>query len=665
MKRNFILTALTAIMAVSASAEFKWVTCVVCGKNKEFIDTSKPGDKDWKYHHSSFANGYICPTQDCQDQAKKWYDEDEKRARAFGAEAAVKIKNSKELYNAVRNIRNQEKYALLALKGRSEKQIAFMKQLVAFCNRNKCHAVDIWYVFAAYADFDAVKYFWPDPADEKVYLDSKKQMEANAKKEESGSRTFSRADMVNNFFASNIRIKPSRKNGPCALALGKNKKDNEIRFVESEDFAAGVLGAAVANDRKEVVAYLLKQTGGSDASLRNEIVDEWMTAVGETDYARTKIGEKIAELEKNRKDANDKFDAAKIDQQIGKMKKALNGMTLPAVSADTLSPVLSNMTPPEAARYFYLADNWGVKGTGNVEVLQQAMEAQSRSSLDAEVYAYQNKQKMYSALLSGGVEAVIELPSVLKSLNDVCAKSSGELGEWYKWREDLKKNWRAGVVDKRLPALVSGEKAGEWDWKQGVLSDDHPGKVSGEKAFTWSYEKVPSVKHPGYLLDEVRQNPRTGAMDESWEWTPGTPDLTRLGYFAGKEKDTFVWKPGIPDPQRIGMVTGAKEGEWVLAPGFQKQEDGTVRWVAGLTDPARPGIVSTEKMFCWIPDATHLWCFNGNAESRVSKPENPGGYLDAEYYDQLFKARNEDLDVEEERQVLHPTAERILFGKNR
>ena len=630
------MIALAAILAVSASAENKWVTCIVCG-DKDIIDIHNISNCNWQYHQSRDAQGYICPKKTCNDQSKRWYAEDEKRAREFAAESVAEIKNSKALQKAVRNICKKEKYALLALRGKPDKQIEFMKKLVAFCNKNKCHAEDIWYVFAGYADFDAVKYYWPDPADEKVYLASKKQMEANAEKKASSKKTMTQAEMLNNFFAGDIKIRPSQKNGPCALAVGRTKKDNQIRFVESEGFAVGVVAAALANDRKEVVAYLLKQTGGADYDFRWDIVNKWMTMVGETEYARTKIGEKIAAAEKSKKDANDKFDVEKIDKQIKKLNKVLDGMVIPDVSVETLSPVASGMTPQEAAEYLYNSKKWSVIDSG-ADAYQELMEAQSKSSVEAEMYASQNAAKIYGAILGGGTtKAVVALPSVSKSLNDYCAKASGELGEWYKWREDLEKNWRAGVADKYMPPLVSGEITGQWIWKEGVLCDDYPGKVSEKNAFCWEVrEKLTSARHPGYLSKIASYDPLTDTKKLGWEWTPGTPDVTRLGYFAGEKEGVFVWKPGTPDPARLGMIAGKKEGEWVLAPGFKKDKDGKVRWSAGLTDPARPGIVSTKKMFCWLPDDKHLW-----SDSRNKKA----------------------LAVDEEHKILHPIAQRIIFGK--
>lgn len=622
MKRKYLLIALTAIMALSASAERKWLTCIVCGK-EIYIDTNDLWKVDWMYHQSRDARGYICPKQKCKDQSVKWHQEDEKRAREFAAEAVADIKSSKELKKAVNVVCNKEKYALLALKGKPEKQIEFMKKLIAFCVKNKCHAEDIWYVFAAYADIDAVKYYWPDPSDEKVYLASKKRMEKNAKKAASSDEPISTAKFLNNFFAGDNRIRPSKKNGPCALAVGRAKKDNQIRFVESEGFAAGVLAAALTNNRKDVVTYLLKQTGGVDESFRRDIVDKWMTAVGETEYARIKIKERIAATEKAKKEADDKFDVAKMEKQIKSLNKVLDSIVITAVSADTLSPVLSNMTPSEAAQYFRNAQGWGVKGSEGADAYQEIMEGQAKSSLQAAENASQNQnlEKLYGAIFSGGVEANIELSSVSKSLNDFCAKSTGELGKWYKWREDLKKNWRAGVVDPWIPAFVSGKESDQWTWEADVLSKQEPGKISGKEAFVWYMEPcIPSAEHPGYLsFPEEKNNLPTKEIKWSWKWVPGTPDVRRPGYFAGEKKDTFVWQSGVPDPERIGMVTGAKEGEWVLAPGFKKQKDGTVRWVAGLTDPARPGIVSTEKMFYWVPDGKHLWTYDEKESSSTKK----------------------------------------------
>ena len=99
MKKVLTSIVMTAIMAVSASAENKWVTCIVCGKEDIIDDTGKD---NWQYHQSSGAQGYICPKQKCKNQSKQWYIEDEKRAREFAAESVADIKSSKALQKAVR-----------------------------------------------------------------------------------------------------------------------------------------------------------------------------------------------------------------------------------------------------------------------------------------------------------------------------------------------------------------------------------------------------------------------------------------------------------------------------------------------------------------------------------------------------------------------------------
>ena len=640
MKRNVILIALTAVMALSASAENQLVYCIVCG-NDGFIDTTTPGAKNWEYIQSRGGKGYVCPAAKCRKQAASWLIADEKLARESAAEMLSDIKKSKELKKAVRTICRKERYALLATKGQPDKQIEFMNKLIAFCAKHNCHAEDIWFEFAAQADIKAVKYFWPDPADEKVYLASKTQMEENAKPKKSGGKKFTDGDLLNSLFSGDSGVRMSKKSGPCALAIGRAKKDNSIRFVESENFAAGVLAAALANDRKDVVAYLLKQTGGTDESFRRKIADGLMTAAGDVAYARIKIGEQLAAVEKAKKEADDKFDIEKIDKQIKFLKKQRDGMKPVVVSADTLAAVLSDMTPSEAAQYCYKAANWGVRGSDGAEAFQEVLEAQSKSTLSAEVAAVSNgnMQKMMRAMRGGDK---VRLTSLCKTLDDICAKSSGDVGKWYKWRAGLSKHWRAGIIDKWLPALVSANKIGEWEWnvEQGL----------------------PSVEHPGYS-STVAYNPLTNVSALGWEWCPGIPDVSRPGYFAAAQEGTFVWKAGIPDPERIGMVSGAKEGEWKLAPGFQKQADGKVRWVAGLTDPARPGIVSTEKMFCWMPDGNHLWSYSEDNKEEMKRRGKP--YLSAEDYDVLLNARNDNLKVVKEHKVLHPAADKALSGKRR
>lgn len=714
MKKNLILAVLTAVMALSASAENELVYCIVCGK-EGYIDTTSPtsqGRKNWHYVKSRGGTGYVCPAAKCREQSDKWTAEDARIARETLSLTQQNIQNSKELENAVRTICQKEKYALLATKGQPDKQIEFMNKLVAFCVKRNCNAEDIWFVFAAYADIKAVKYFWPDPADEKTYQASKDQMEKNVEKKAAANRKAgaavmgalldtndpqANAELMSSFFGGS-KMKQSAKSGPCALALGRTKKDNSIRFVESEEFAAGIVAAALDNNREDVVSYLLKQTGGTDESFRREIANKWMTAVGKVEYTRAKIKEKIAAEEKAKKEADDKFDIPKIDKRIVSLKKTLGGIEKTVVSAETLSAVFSIMTPEEAAQYCFDAGDFVIPYDDLAEAGQGLLSIQEMGPVEVAAEgkaAYENAMKIMSGATGGGNH--VALPSVRKSLDAVCANASGELGKWYKWRSELNKNWRAGVADKWIPALVSGKKTDEWIWTPGVLSETHPGKASGESPFSWYMEPgVPSAQHPGYL-----NCPTEDKYDLKWQWmwVPGTPDVTRLGYFAAEKEGTFFWKAGIPDPKRIGMVTGAKEGEWVLAPGFKKQADGKVSWVAGLTDPARPGIVSAEKMFCWIPDGNHLWGYSSESDETVKSihkehlyqlaeilgerhtPEYGGGvdtrrleklshhdgqyYMSAKDYDKLFKAWNEKLDAVEEHKVLHPAVDKALSGNSR
>ena len=546
------------------------------------------------------------------------------------------------------------------MKGHPEKQISFMKDLVAFCVKNNCNAEDIWSVFAACADIGAVKYFWPDPADEKVYLKAKQQMENNARKEEAETKKKARAMMgallgdsnssaeVAASFFSGTKMMPSAKTGPGALALGRNKKDNRIRFVESESFAAKIIAAALVNDRKDVVVYLLKQTGGTDADLRKAVAYQWMTEVSVDEYARVTISEKLSELAMAKKEADNKFDIPQIDKQIKALKRQLGGINSTVASADTLAAVFADMTPIEAAEYCYRGGNWIYRGDDLAEASKELLAARSKGTLEAgmAVVGSDAGVKMMRAM-SGGGKARLSLDSVIRGLNAVCAKSTGELGKWYKWRTEFNKNWRVGIADKWLPSLVSGKKVGEWiyDARNGFPSLQYPGCLSKVKI-----EDI-----------DLLSGPKTTLV---WIWTPGVPDVSRPGYFAGKKEGTFVWKAGIPDPGRIGMITGAKEGEWVLAPGFQKQADGKVCWVAGLTDPARPGIVSTEKMFCWIPDEKHLWSRSEeNNEEEMKRRGKP--YLSTSDYDVLLEARNENLSALGDYQRLHPAVDKALSGGNR
>ena len=75
----------------------------------------------------------------------------------------------------------------------------------------------------------------------------------------------------------------------------------------------------------------------------------------------------------------------------------------------------------------------------------------------------------------------------------------------------------------------------------------------------------------------------------------------------------FTWKANLPNLKKVGVVAGKKFNTWVAAPGFVMQKDGSAKWQAGLKHPKYPGVVSTEQIFCWMPDAKHLW---KNSESK-------------------------------------------------
>ena len=714
MKRHLVLTALAAVAAVSASAEVEHVFCVVCGK-EAYVDTYKAG---WEYHQSSGGNGYVCPGEDCRKKAFQWSRDDAKRGWEIASAAQEKIKNRKELKKLVKGICVKHKYAMIALKGKPQEQIKVMRELVGFCAKNNCNAEDIWCIFAAYADLEAVKYFWPDPSDEKVYLVSKKQMELNHKKQKqadqrSSSNTMNallgdkkaQAEMLGDALGGD-GVKIAEKTKRRAFALGRSKKDNSIRFVDSRNFSVNVLAAALTNNRADVLTYLFKQTGGCDEHISTLIVMQWLENVGKARYGCVSLKKQLETAEKARKEADDKFDIAKIDKRIRSLKSRIGGMKIDIPSKEALATVLLCQGPIGAAEIYYKTGQWAAYGFSDDEestFLQDALAVDAAATPQEKMAAFQKFSSRLNASPKVTKEDKAQMSaeiaaSVHKVLDDVFAAAQGELGKWYQWRSELKKNWRAGVFDKWLPALVSGKTPGEWLWVPDRMCEAYPGKASEGEPFSWHMEPaVPSASHPGCL------NCPTGKDKWEWIWVPGTPDLSRPGYFAAEKEGTFVWKAGIPDPDRIGMVTGAKEGEWVLAPGFQKQADGKVRWVAGLTDPARPGIVSTDKMFCWIPDGTHLWLNDGNREkdrrhihsehkyrlaeisvkrkssheydavryesdymSQNSRSDRDAQfYLSLKDYDEMFKELNADLAAVEEHKILNPTVEKMLEGNNR
>ena len=593
MKKHYGFIILAMMLAFSAEA--KQIFCRVCGQ-KAYTEKGDNLPDGWQIYDLNGNHGYVCPGAKCRQSFDKELQAAADRGAAIMSDWTRIDQSEKNLRKKVNTICGRERRQLVALKGQPGKQIAFMRQLVAYCLKNECNATDIWATFAAYADLDAVKYFWPDPANEKVYFASKKQIELykkmREKRAEKGRGGLPEANLLRNLMSyTSDDVCIADKTGPCALALGRSKKDNSTRFVESGDFVIDVFCAAIMNDRPDVLGYLLKQTGGIDSEFSMAIIREVMRSVVAEKSKRLHVEQALAAAEKAKKVADDRVEAAKIDKRIAGLKKMLGSMKEAVVSRAALALVVKDMTPYDALRCYNSMEEWLKRGYPKDTLTDEPDDLK---------------------------KIVAETKSPMKeTLDNVFSSAPGELGKWFKWRAELKKNWRAGIVDKWIFVFETGSAPGVWVWRRGCLGTETVGglgHVSSETAFEWERKNgLRSAQYPGC---ESRWS--YSPLELTWVWTPGCEDVTRCGYFAGQNKGTFVWKAGVPDRKRVGIISGAKEGEYVVAPGFQKQKDGKIRWTSGLSHPSYPGIVSAEKMFFWIPDANHLWA-NSSRPSDESK----------------------------------------------
>ncbi|MBO5306540.1 MAG: hypothetical protein J6C40_00925 [Lentisphaeria bacterium] len=602
MTKKILSVALIALGAFAADAKILTTRCVVCNE-KIVVNT----DKDPSYSVGIGApqeakSGYYCDPAEspgCEKKVNSWHEATFSKAKEIMLDLHAKGQSNKKQKQIVKNTAAKLKtYFIVAANKKVpvNQQVAVMNKLVS-----KCNAEDFWCAMVQGASLDVIKHYWPEATSEKMRDEAAKVIENHRKAQNAAARKRNQqmlrtlftatADprsgdpakqVTSMFMPEGVTI--AEKTTITPFAIGRSKKDNSIMFTDGERFSKALLNAAALANRHDVINYFAKQCGSLSNRISVLIFIEMIKDFGAKEKTMFHANEELKSLknqltkcdtEREKKQINAKIRHYNYILKKNNYKVCTSTLELLAERKIFSASVIRKIVEAISRE---LADPMA-----GVDMMAVAFELQGRAAKGDAAGALNSLSDAMDRRLDKEqlkrFEVVARKNICEKVINSLAA-SKKAVGKKMQWYAAVYKNWKPGVVDIHEAGYFTEKEPGKWAWKAGIT--------------------LPS----GYTSVGVLN--KNNSPDKGVKWLPGRKVKSRPGYVTGDKKDTFVWKAGIPDTGKIGFVSDKKEGTFTAAPGFVLK-DGKAVWTAGLKHPKYKGIISTDKMFFWMPDATHLW----------------------------------------------------------
>lgn len=442
-----------------------------------------------------------------------------------------------------------------SLQGRPDQQVALMQGL-----SKKFNAADFWYCFVAEADTMAVAALWPDPSDEKVYLASKK---APGHKEDEKELDFGDA-MGKALDAQSGAIEMTTKKAGTAFALKRDKSGAKIRFVETKDFSAHIVAAALLGGKTDTVKYFEAQCGGFTPDFRVAVFqaarDNALSRLELTQQFVIPLEEAKARLAK----AEDKYDEEAARKTIAQYEDALRIVPPFAINNAAWKVLFHGAEAEELARCCDPGDfkNWA------------------------------NAKKSQFSMINGVSHTSTAARAAAGAQSGNIAQAFAGIGDLMKAQKEMEKqNQSYAQILKAVGVLMVNA----------VQSALPPGYTVSPAGIKWT---------PGTINSEI---PQLQAGGKKGEW------IIIPGYRKVAEKK-YVWTPGMLHVDKVGFAAAKKEGQWVTLPGFKVQKSGKAVWKENLKHDRYANIVSGKKMLQWIPAPGYEWATPGKSDDYTVKP---------------------------------------------
>ena len=601
MTKKILSVALIALGAFAADAKILTTRCVVC--NEEIVVNT---DKDPSYSVGIGApqeakSGYYCDPAEspgCEKKVNSWREATFSKTKEIMLDLYAKGQSNKKQKQIVKNTAAKLKtYFIVAANKKVpvNQQVAVMNKLVS-----KCNAEDFWCAMVQGASLDVIKHYWPEATSEKMRDEAAKVIENHRKAQNAAARERNQQAfrtlftatvdprsgdplkqvMTSSFMPKGVTI--AEKTTITPFAIGRSKKDNSIMFTDGERFSKALLNAAALANRHDVINYFAKQCGSLSYSINLDVFVEMLKDFGAKEKTMFHANEELKSLKNQLTKCDTEREKKQINAKIRRYDYILKKNNYKACTS-TLELLTEEVDASTIRELIEALCSDLANPMAGVDIMAVTFEVQGRAAKEDAVGAFNSVSNAMDRRLDEEqlkrFEVVARKNICEKVINSLAA-SKKAVGKKMQWYAAVNKNWKPGVIDIHEAGYFTEKEPGKWAWKAGIT--------------------LPS----GYTSVGVLN--KNNSPDKGVKWLPGRKVKSRPGYVTGDKKDTFVWKAGIPDAGKIGLVSDKKEGTFTAAPGFVLK-DGKAVWTAGLKHPKYKGIISTDKMFFWMPDATHLW----------------------------------------------------------
>lgn len=341
-------------------------------------------------------------------------------------------------------------------------------------------------------------------------------MEKNPEKKKTDYEEYA-ANVQAALYGSNDDILVTSKTGAMAFALGRNKKDNSIRFVNGLDFSAKILAALAANNQYESLEYLLKQCKGLDEKSRELVMSD------------------LASIAMSRE-----FPCAPVIKQIDTLQEELNKISAAQKNAEESADTDSSTKYEEKMRNDKIR-----QARQEIQSLRSKLKAHNHFKMDTRCWKAllkdakpQEFKKIftYDKLMSWGPENECDLSATIVATekNVMEARAKGVPLE--------SDNTKAAFA-----SLVGGiaQLSAQCNLVEAVA-------LYALKNFTNDMQDLNMF--PGYVISDYVKKP--------------TEEERRVGVYKDKIIREVKWKDGIIHPKHKELMSSKKEGCWVPAKGY-------------------------------------------------------------------------------------------------
>ena len=607
MKKEFLALVVATAGVISVNAGYLHPTprCIVCNSNKlddmGMIDPVKDQNRYYKVGIGApkeAKTGYYCDPESkpqCEKKVLEWTNVTIQKTKSIVLDLHAKGQKNKEQKKIVQKTAADLKKFFIAAAIKKlpvKQQISVMNKLVS-----KCNAVDFWSALVQGASMDVVKYYWPEPKNEKIRnlaaqviaRRNKKQSQADRRESQQLFNTLFTAtanprsgepakQMMGMFMPQGVDIAPKTTITP--FAIGRSKKDNEIIFTDSRWFSETLIKAAAVANRHDVLAYFAKQCGSFTEEINLLAYTALVESYGEKEKTIFHAKLELKNLNEQLQKCDTEFEKKKINTSIAsfnyiirknnyKVSTAVTELLLADSSMLKMRSCIAKVMKELSSEFAGVDIADVMFNVSGAAARNNAAGAFSAVSDALDVRLNRDQLQEYGVVASN---------NILRNSIFALAGSKKAIGKKMTWYADCYKKWQPGIEDIYEIGYATGNKVGEWKWKAGITSDEGYTSVG-----TDSFERSQGLK-----------------------WIPGRTVKSRPGYVTGQKEKSFVWQAGTPDVSRVGFVADKKEGTFTAAAGFVIK-DGKAVWTAGLKHPKYEGVISTKEMFYWIPASTHLW----------------------------------------------------------